>query len=135
LRELSTHREKIIFSVRSSLSEAEAKQMKIFITGASGYIGGSFAAHLAAKGHQIRGLIRNESRTEELQSFSIEPVVGTLDDSDLLMVEAQNSDAVINAADSDHRGAVEALLKGLEGSGKPFFAYKRQLPSRRRSPR
>ncbi|GAN90120.1 NAD dependent epimerase/dehydratase [Gluconobacter frateurii M-2] len=95
--------------------------MKIFITGASGYIGGSVAAYLAAKGHQIRGLIRNESRAEELRSFGIEPIVGTLDNSALLIIEAQNADAVINAADSDHRGAVEALLKGLEGSGKPFL--------------
>lgn len=95
--------------------------MKIFITGASGYIGGSMAAHLAAKGHAIRGLIRNASRAEELRSFGIEPVTGTLDDRDLLIAEARHADAVINAADSDHLAAVEALLTGLSGSGKPFL--------------
>ncbi|HTQ70769.1 MAG TPA: NAD-dependent epimerase/dehydratase family protein [Acidocella sp.] len=95
--------------------------MKIFVTGASGYIGGSIAATLARQGHEVRGLIRNPARADELRQFGIEPVIGTLDDTALLAAEAQAADAVINAADSDHRGAVEALLGGLAGSGKAFL--------------
>ena len=95
--------------------------MKIFITGASGYIGGSVAATLARQGHALRGLIRNPSRADELRHFGIEPVIGTLDDAPLLATEAQAADAVINAADSDHLGAVEAILHGLTGSGKAFL--------------
>ncbi|ACI52631.1 NAD-dependent epimerase/dehydratase [Gluconacetobacter diazotrophicus PA1 5] len=95
--------------------------MKIFVTGASGYIGGSVGASLARRGHTLRGLIRNAARADELRAFGMEPVVGTLDDSVLLMEEARNADAVINAASSDHRGAVEALLLGLAGSEKPFL--------------
>lgn len=94
--------------------------MKIFITGARGYIGGSVAARLVAAGHSVRGLIRNPSHAEELRSFGIAPVIGTLDDSALLVAEAAGADAVVNAANSDHRGAVEAILAVLAGSGKPF---------------
>ena len=95
--------------------------MKLFITGASGFIGGAVAASMARAGHQVRGLIRNPDRADELRRFGIEPVLGTLDDAALLKAEAQAADAVINAASSDHRGAVEALLDGLAGSGKAFI--------------
>lgn len=95
--------------------------MRLFITGASGFIGGSLAATLVKEGYEVRGLIRDESRAEELKKFGITPVIGSLDDSELLTFEAKNSDGVINAANSDHKGAVEALIKGLEGSNKPFL--------------
>ncbi|MBB2169713.1 NAD-dependent epimerase/dehydratase family protein [Gluconacetobacter aggeris] len=95
--------------------------MKIFVTGASGYIGGSVAALLASKGHAVRGLIRSPAKAESVRAKGIEPVIGTLDDAALLRAEAAAADAVINAADSDHQGAVEALLAGLAGTGKPFI--------------
>jgi nucleoside-diphosphate-sugar epimerase len=95
--------------------------LKIFITGASGFIGGSIAAHLARAGHTVRGLIRNPDHSAELQRLGIEPVIGTLDDRALLSAEAQAADAVINAASSDHEGAVKALIDGLAGSGKTFL--------------
>jgi len=95
--------------------------LKIFITGASGFIGGSIAAHLARAGHTVRGLIRNPEQSAELQRLGIEPVIGTLDDRALLIAEAQAADAVINAASSDHEGAVKALIDGLAGSGKTFL--------------
>ncbi|REE19593.1 nucleoside-diphosphate-sugar epimerase [Paraburkholderia sp. BL27I4N3] len=95
--------------------------LKIFITGASGFIGGSIAAHLVRAGHSVHGLIRNPEHSAELQRLGIEPVIGTLDDRALLIAEAQAADAVINAASSDHEGAVKALIDGLAGSGKTFL--------------
>ena len=95
--------------------------MKVFCTGASGYIGGSVAAHLAAAGHQVAGLVRSPEKADAVRSFGIEPVMGTLDDGEILSRAAQAADVVVNAASADHRGAVVALLDALAGSGKPFI--------------
>lgn len=92
--------------------------MKIFITGAAGFIGGSIATALVKQGHQVTGLVRNAEQEAEMLALGITPVSGTLDDSALLTGQARQADAVINAASSDHRGAVEALIAGLKGSNK-----------------
>jgi nucleoside-diphosphate-sugar epimerase len=95
--------------------------MNIFITGAAGYIGGSVANALLEEGHVIRGLVRDPEKVELLAARGVTPVFGNLDDLGLLVCEAQQADAVINTASSDHRASVEALLQGLHGSGKPFL--------------
>ncbi|EPJ78094.1 putative polysaccharide synthesis protein [Pseudomonas sp. CFII64] len=95
--------------------------MNVFITGAAGFIGGSIATGLIKKGHQVTGLVRSAEQAEEMIALGITPVVGTLDDSALLTEQARKADAVINAASSDHRGAVQALIEGLKGSNKPFL--------------
>jgi nucleoside-diphosphate-sugar epimerase len=95
--------------------------MKIFITGAAGFIGGSIATALVKQGHQVTGLVRNAEQEAEMLSLGITPITGTLDDSGLLCEQARQADAVINAASSDHRGAVEALIAGLQGSDKVFL--------------
>src|SRR5271169_4864384 len=95
--------------------------MKIFLTGANGYIGGAAATALIAAGHQVRGLVRGEEKAAAVAAHGIEPVIGSLDDTALLQAQARASDAVINTASSDHRAAVEALIAALTGSGKPFI--------------
>ena len=95
--------------------------MMVFVTGASGYIGGSIAARLVAAGHRVTGLTRSPEKAEALRVRGIEPVVGSLDEADLLAQAARRADAVVNAASSDHRGAAEALLDALAGSDKPFL--------------
>ncbi len=95
--------------------------MNIFITGAGGYIGGSVAAALVAAGHRVRGLTRSEASAQRLAASGIDPVVGTLDDAELLAREARTSDGVINTASADHAGAVRSLITGLEGSTKPLL--------------
>ncbi len=92
--------------------------MEIFLTGASGFIGSSVGARLLAAGHRLRGLVRDPAKAEAVRAIGIEPVVGTLDDAALLAREARAVDAVVNAASSDHREAVEALPSALAGSGK-----------------
>jgi hypothetical protein len=59
----------------------------IFITRAGGYIGGSIAAALLADGHRVRGLTRGSETAERLRAMGIEPVLGTLDDGDVLTRE------------------------------------------------
>jgi nucleoside-diphosphate-sugar epimerase len=95
--------------------------MKIFVTGAGGFIGGTVAMRLRAQGHEILGLVRNDVAASRLSQNGIEPVMGNLDDTDLLIQLARLSDAVINTANADHLGSVEALLEGLKGSGKPLL--------------
>jgi nucleoside-diphosphate-sugar epimerase len=95
--------------------------MKVFVTGASGYIGGSVAAGLLATGHKVLGLVRSEERASEVRALGIEPVVGTLTDTKQLAELAREADAVIDTANADDRGAVEAMLPALAGSGKAFI--------------
>ncbi|MCX2886937.1 MULTISPECIES: NAD-dependent epimerase/dehydratase family protein [Pseudomonas] len=95
--------------------------MKIFITGASGYIGGSVAKYLVDAGHEVTGLIRDPAKREALQALGITPVLGTLDDTYILTQQAQAADAVVHTADSDHRASVETFINALRGSGKPFI--------------
>ena len=95
--------------------------MRIFLTGANGYIGGAVACALIAGGHKVRGLVRDNVKAGAIAAYGIEPVIGSLDDTALLQAEARAAEAVVNAASSDHRGAVEALIAALSGSGKALI--------------
>jgi nucleoside-diphosphate-sugar epimerase len=95
--------------------------MKIFITGATGYIGGSVAAALTAAGHQVSGLARSVEATTALAKRGISPVRGTLDDTEVLANAAHDADVTVNAANADHRAAAEAMLKALANTGKTFL--------------
>src|SRR5215472_10151003 len=96
-------------------------EMRVFLTGANGYIGSAVALALTAAGHNVRGLVRDSEKAKTIAGYGIEPVVGSLDATALLQAEARAAEAVINAASSDHRGAVEALIAALTGSGKTFI--------------
>jgi nucleoside-diphosphate-sugar epimerase len=95
--------------------------MTIFITGASGFVGGTVARRLLDAGYSVRGLVRDAGKAGQLKALGIEPVLGSLEDSDLLVREARSADGVINAADSDHLPAIKALVEGLRGSDKPLL--------------
>jgi uncharacterized protein YbjT (DUF2867 family) len=95
--------------------------MKFFLTGASGYIGGSVAQRLIELGHEVFALVRSEQKAQQIQQLGIQPVIGTLGDAAVLAEAAHRADAVIHAANSDDRGSVETLLGALEGSGKLFI--------------
>ncbi|WP_437318128.1 NAD-dependent epimerase/dehydratase family protein [Sorangium sp. So ce385] len=95
--------------------------MKIFLTGATGYIGGSVAKHLTEQGHSVRGLVRRRELAASLEAQGIGAVLGDLSDHGLLEAEARRADAVVNAADSLRGDVVTALLRGLEGSGKALI--------------
>lgn len=92
--------------------------MKVFLTGAAGFIGSSIAAGLVKAGHQVTGLVRKPEQLEEVKKIGVTGVLGELNDRALLIAQAQAADAVINAASSDNRVAVEAFVEALAGSGK-----------------
>jgi nucleoside-diphosphate-sugar epimerase len=95
--------------------------MKIFLTGASGYIGGSVAQPLLAAGHEIVGLARNQDRARQLRALGMQVLVATLDDADPLAEAARAADVIINTADAEHAGCVDAMLDAIAGSDKTFI--------------
>lgn len=92
--------------------------MKVFVTGATGYIGGSVAVALQVRGHEVSGLARSKEGAALLSKHGIQPMPGTLDDTDVLQKAARAADAVVHCADSDHLGAVTAFTQALAGTGK-----------------
>ncbi|MDT7839066.1 NAD-dependent epimerase/dehydratase family protein [Aquabacterium sp. OR-4] len=92
--------------------------MNLFVTGASGYIGGTLARSLMADGHRVRGLTRSAGSAQRLAALGITPVVATLDDTALLAHEARAADAVVHTASADHAPSIDALIEALAGSGK-----------------
>jgi nucleoside-diphosphate-sugar epimerase len=98
--------------------------MKIFILGATGFIGGAIGARLVAAGYQVSGLARNAAGVEKLRTAGIDPVIGDLEQGLADAVEASLAgDAVIFAAQlllEPEHVAVSAFLDRLAGSGKTF---------------
>ncbi|MDP4097992.1 NAD-dependent epimerase/dehydratase family protein [Paenibacillus sp. P96] len=95
--------------------------MKIFITGVTGYIGGSVAKVLLEAGHSVYGLTRNAEQNDALIAMGIEPVIGSLEDEQILTKFAQMSDGVIHTADTGHQLAIDTFINAMEGTGKPFI--------------
>ena len=105
--------------------------MRIFVTGASGWIGSAVVPELLASGHQVVGLVRSEEAAARLVEAGAEPLRGSLDELDTLRAGADRADAVVHLANkhdwSDpaesnraERAAVETLLDALAGSGRRF---------------
>ena len=90
--------------------------MMVFLTGATGYFGGTIAQKLIQAGHDVVGLIREGGRAtgEEMKTRGIKPVIGTLDDLDVLAEQAAAADVIINTANVDHRPSVDVFLKAIE---------------------
>jgi uncharacterized protein YbjT (DUF2867 family) len=75
--------------------------MKIFLTGATGYLGGAIARELTAAGHNVTGLARSANSTRKLQAARVVPHSGSLADAGSLATGARSADAVIHAALDD----------------------------------
>jgi nucleoside-diphosphate-sugar epimerase len=99
--------------------------MRVFLTGASGYIGGAVADALRSAGHEVIGLARSEGSAARLTAAGIQPVRGDFSEPSGWAAAARAADAVISLAttyDATVDGpAVDAILDALAGSGKPFI--------------
>ncbi len=101
--------------------------MKVFVTGATGFVGAAVAAALTKGGHHVLGLARSEQSERRLRELGYEVVLGSLSDGDALARAAREADAVVHAgATGDaHNGEVDAavtrvLLDALRGTEKRF---------------
>jgi nucleoside-diphosphate-sugar epimerase len=70
---------------------------RVFVTGATGYLGGAIAARLARSGYEVFGLTRQAGRTPALTALGVKPVVGDLAERGSYMGALQNCDAVVHA--------------------------------------
>jgi nucleoside-diphosphate-sugar epimerase len=108
--------------------------MRVFVTGASGWIGSAVVPELIGAGHQVVGLARSDASAAAIEAAGAEVCRGTIDDLDVLRDAAAASDGVIHlafnhelafsgdfdaAADADRR-AVETIGEALTGSDRPF---------------
>ncbi|WP_187090224.1 NAD(P)H-binding protein, partial [Klebsiella quasipneumoniae] len=72
--------------------------MRIFLTGASGFIGSRILPALQASGHQVIGLARSDATAQALEAAGVEVRHGTLDAPDSLLAGVESADAVIHTA-------------------------------------
>jgi len=72
--------------------------MRIFITGASGWIGTALTRELLAAGHEVAGLARSEGSAEKIRSLGATAVLGDMQDHDLIVTEAKKADATVHLA-------------------------------------
>src|SRR6202050_4228628 len=72
--------------------------MRVFVTGATGFIGTELVKELIAAGHQVRGLTRSDAGVEQLRAAGAEVLRGDLTDLDSLRRGATGMDAVVNLA-------------------------------------
>lgn len=95
--------------------------MKIFITGASGYIGGSLAEYLRNRGHEISGLVRSQDKADALRQRGINPIMGQLSDAHIVSRAARAADVTINTAEADDQSLVKPRINALAGTGKSLI--------------
>jgi nucleoside-diphosphate-sugar epimerase len=105
--------------------------MRVFLTGAAGFIGSAIIPKLKAAGHEVLGLARNDENAAKLVAAGVAVHRGDLIEPESLALGAAACDATIHCAFihdfsrfveniAIDRRAVEAMLAALEGSGKPF---------------
>jgi nucleoside-diphosphate-sugar epimerase len=105
--------------------------MRIFVTGATGFVGSAIVEELIGAGHQVLGLARNDAAVDALKRMGAEVHNGDLSSAESLNAAAQKCDGVIHTA-YDHdwsqiataaemdRHAVETLGTALAGSDRPL---------------
>src|SRR3546814_18045596 len=98
--------------------------MRIFIVGASGYVGGHLVRSLVHSGYEVAALARSGEAACRITALGARACAGDLSADDMLAREHERADAIIYVAQfpsvSEERSAVEAGLRRIAGSGKTF---------------
>jgi nucleoside-diphosphate-sugar epimerase len=105
--------------------------MRIFVTGASGWIGSAVVPELISAGHQVLGLARSDAAAKAIAGMGADVLPGDLTDTGILRAGALDSDGVIHlafivpsmsqAATQADATAIETFAASLAGSGKPLL--------------
>ena len=102
--------------------------MRVFVGGASGFIGSAVSRSLKRRGHEVFGSARSDAAAEKLSAAGIEPVKADLSDPASFATAARTADAIIQAASTfDARSpenepkAAAAILEAIAGAGKTFI--------------
>jgi nucleoside-diphosphate-sugar epimerase len=106
--------------------------MRVFVTGATGFVGSAIVRDLLASGYQVLGLTRSDAGAQTLASLGAEIHRGSLEDVDSLRTGARQADAVIHTAFNhdfsrfalncaEDKQAIEAMGSVLEGSRRPML--------------
>src|SRR5277367_6603488 len=108
--------------------------MRVFVTGASGWIGSAVVPELLGAGHQVTGLARSDASADSLTAAGAQVLRGTLDDLDSLRSGAEASDGVIHLAfkhelafSGDFQGAADADRRAVETFGETLAGTDRPL--------
>ena len=102
--------------------------MQVFLTGATGYIGSAVAEALQKAGHKVTGLARTPEKAKQLEEHGVRPCLGDLLKPETISTPARTAEGVIHTASTNDASSaqvdaavVRAILKSLEGTGKPFL--------------
>jgi uncharacterized protein YbjT (DUF2867 family) len=98
--------------------------MRVFLTGATGYIGSAVLDAVLRAGHQVTAVVRDPEKAERVAARGVKPVVGELAHPETFVAELAGADAVIHAALEDSprriekdRVAIDAVLAALSKGG------------------
>jgi nucleoside-diphosphate-sugar epimerase len=98
---------------------------KIFVIGATGFVGTAIADHLVAEGHEVQGLARSDAAAAALRARAIDPVMGDLETQlGPILAAAQSADVVIYAAQiafEREPDVLQSLTRSLGGTGKTLI--------------
>lgn len=104
--------------------------MRVFVTGATGYVGSGIVRELRAAGHEVTGMTRSAGNVAALEAMGVRALVADLKDPDGYRHEAAGADAIVHAAAEESgeraavdRAAVDTLLRAAREGDATVLVY------------